>query len=53
VVETRYIRCRVIELECGYVEREMLFSRGNLCRVNPMSARGMKKDLKTIRGVNR
>jgi hypothetical protein len=43
-VEKRYTWCEGIELDTG----EMLFLRGNLCRVNPKSARGMKEDLKTM-----
>jgi hypothetical protein len=34
-------------------ESKVLFSRGTLCRENPMSARGMKQGLRVIQGVNR
>jgi hypothetical protein len=34
-------------------ESAVLFSRGTLCRENPMSARGMKQGLRVIQGVNR
>jgi hypothetical protein len=34
-------------------ESKVLFSRGTLCRENPMSARGMKQDLRVIQGINR
>jgi hypothetical protein len=37
----------------GLDESTVLFSRGTLCRENPMSARGMKQGLRVIQGVNR
>jgi hypothetical protein len=44
VGEERYVDCVESKLD----ESAVLFSRGKLCRGNPISARGMKQGLRTI-----
>jgi hypothetical protein len=47
-VEKRHCAGLVIKPDEG----AMLFSRGILCRVNPMSAWRMKQGIRVVQGVN-